>query len=417
MQHSEYLRRYNFNWETLDIMASGTSSIDAKNYLANFETDTEVHSFLQGYGYDLNDPIENAEMFGNFQEALQFIKKYFLQESNDEDGLPFTIPSLFYSLTDISELLLIATGKSTLLKHEEESIWASIILKVMHTILHLDKDLRYRYFSTIQTQIFDRFYKYLVRENDELFLRSEDGSEIVPLVDFETKSTKTRDSIIIKLLHKKENVAEELFDRIGIRFITQNKLDCVRLLKLLYQSHIIVVNNIKPSRSQNSLIDLKLFREKHYLYMKQSIKNRFSEEEFLIGLNNIANECKTESDQYKNNEHTSASYRAIHFTCRQLIKYKNPFYLQFNKLRQEAKKLHSDHLITKKMNELDTSSIAKDIRFFYPYEVQITDIESHKANTDGEASHIEYKRSQLKSAMHRLFKDLAELKDFQLSQE
>lgn len=406
MEHSTYLKKYSFNWETLDIMASGTSSIDAKNYLANFESDTEVQAFLRGYGYDLSDPIENAEMFGNFQEALQFIKKYFLKEGNLEDGLDLIIPSVFYTITDVSELLLIATGNSSLTVKEEDTLWASIILKVMHTILHLDKDLRSRYFSTIQTQIFDRFYKYLSRKDEKLYIVSDNKKEVIPLVDFETKSTKTRDSIIIKLLHKKENVAEELFDRIGIRFITHNRLDAIRLLKLLYQNHIVVVNNIKPSRSQNSLIDLKKFREMHYQLIKQSIKNDFSEEEFLVGLNNTAEECALDQQEYKNNEHTSHRYRAIHFTCRQLIKYKNPFYVEFNRLKKVAKKEDPENQLIDRILNLDTSSIAKDIRFFYPFEVQITDKASHKMNTDGEASHAEYKRSQLKSAQIRLFKDL-----------
>ena len=260
MEHSDFLKKYHFNWETLDVMASGTSAIDAKNYLANFESDTEVQAFLRGYGYDLSDPIESAEMFGNFQEALQFIKKYFLKEGNEEDGIDLTIPPVFYTITDISELLLIATGNSKITNKKEDILWASIVMKVMHTILHLDKDLRSRYFSTIQTQIFDRFYKYLFREDEKLFITNESKSETIPLVDFETKSTKTRDSIIIKLLHKKENVAEELFDRIGIRFITHTKLDSIRLLRLLYQNHIVVVNNIKPSRSQNSLLDLAKFK-------------------------------------------------------------------------------------------------------------------------------------------------------------
>jgi hypothetical protein len=44
-------------------MASGTSSLDAKNYLSNFETKDEALAFLEGYGYDLSDPIQNAEMF------------------------------------------------------------------------------------------------------------------------------------------------------------------------------------------------------------------------------------------------------------------------------------------------------------------------------------------------------------------
>ena len=55
------------------------------------------------------------------------------------------------------------------------------------------------------------------------------------------------------------------------------------------------------------------------------------------------------------------------------------------------------------------------MRFFYPYEVQITDIKSHQENTEGEASHEEYKKSQVNSAMMRLFKNLLEYKKIEIS--
>ena len=104
MDRPEYLNSYNLNWASLDIVASGTSSLDASNYLTNLKTKEETYKFLNGYGYDLDDPIQNAEMFGNFQEAIQFIKSYFLVEGNTE-GLDLEVPNVFYSLTDKNRLL------------------------------------------------------------------------------------------------------------------------------------------------------------------------------------------------------------------------------------------------------------------------------------------------------------------------
>lgn len=403
MPRPDYLKNYRFNFETFDIMASGTSSLDARNYLSAFSARADALNFLNGYGYDLEDPIQNAEMFGNFQEAMQFIKRYFLKEGNPE-GLDYNIPNVFYTITDVSELLLIATKKMDEKVTDEESIWASIILKVMHTILHLDKDIRYQYFTTIQTQIFDRFYRYLVREDNQLYMENEDKSLKIPIVEFETKSKKSRESIIIKLLHKKENVAEELFDRIGIRFVTKNKVDCLRLMNFLHQHYIIIVNNIKPSRSQNSLINLETFKVAHRKLTKDVLRENISEAQYLERLDAIAEQSGR--DFVTDNDHTSKNYAAIHFTCRQLIKYRNPFYREFLTVKKFAKKTDKESEITKKLLSIDTSSIARDIRFFYPYEVQITDEKSHKENSYGKASHGEYKKSQLVSAMHRLFKDL-----------
>ena len=36
----------------------------------------------------------------------------------------------------------------------------------MHTIAHIDKDVRSTYFSDIQQQIFDRFYKVIHRDDE-----------------------------------------------------------------------------------------------------------------------------------------------------------------------------------------------------------------------------------------------------------
>ncbi len=412
-QRPSYLDDYVFNWETLDVVCSGKSSLDAKNYLTELYDKTHVTNFLNGYGFNINDPVESAELFGIFQEALQFIKRYFLIEGNPE-GLDLKVPNYLYTITNISELFLAATGNSNYKLKTEESLWAGVILKVMHTILHTDKDLRARYFSTVQQQIFDRFYKFIHRDDENrLFLRNETGTSI-PLFDFQTKAKKTRDSIIIKLLHKQENVAEELFDRIGVRIITYNKLDTLRVIKFLHTNYVIMVNNIKPSRSQNTLVDLKLLRKGVYQLYRKAIRDSLPEDDFYQELNRLIAESYPRSSSHPDkNVHTSDEYRAIHFTGRQLIKYKNPFMSSFNEVRKIALK-DKENPLSQSLLSLDTSAISRDVRFFYPFEVQITDYESHLKNTQGEASHREYKRSQLRSAMKRIFRPIIELKDIKV---
>ncbi len=406
-----YLSEYSFNWETFDVVCSGKSSLDATNYLTELSEKQQVADFLNGYGFNISDPVESAELFGIFQESIQFIKRYFLIEGSP-DGLDLKIPHYLYSITNISELFLAATGKSTQKLSTEETLWAGIVLKVMHTILHTDKDLRYRYFSTIQQQIFDRFYKFVHRdEENKLFLKGE-GDFSIPLYDFQTKAKKTRDSIIIKLLHKTENVAEELFDRIGIRIVTYNKLDALRVIKFLHKNYVIMVNNIKPSRSQNTLVDLQLLRRRLYNLYKDSIRENYPEEVFYQNLNNLIENCPPGSS-HQHNTHTSDEYRAIHFTGRQLIKYRNPFMASFNEVRKIALKDKGNPL-SEALLHLDTSAISRDVRFFYPFEVQITDYESHVKNTQGEASHAEYKKAQLRSAMKRIFRPILELKNIQI---
>lgn len=402
-----YLSDYAFNWETFDVVCSGKSSLDATNYLTELYDKDHVTEFLNGYGFNITDPVESAELFGIFQEALQFIKRYFLIEGNP-DGLDMKVPNYLYTITNISELFLAATGHSVQKLTKEEALWAGVVLKVMHTLLHTDKDLRYRYFSTIQQQIFDRFYKFIHRdEENRLFLRAENGMTI-PLYDFQTKAKKTRDSIVIKLLHKQENVAEELFDRIGMRIITYNKLDALRVIKFLHRNHVIMINNIKPSRSQNTLVDLGLLKRRIRMLYKETIREQYAEEVFYQKLNSLIEDCAPGSLQHAN-RHSAEEYRAIHFTGRQLIKYRNPFMASFNEVRKLAIR-DKENPIAQALLNLDTSAISRDVRFFYPFEVQLTDYESHLKNTQGEASHAEYKRAQLRSAMKRIFRPMLEHK-------
>ncbi len=407
MSRPEYLKNYTFDWELFDVVVGGKSALDTKFLISQIYNQDQVTAFLRGYGLDPNDPISRAELFGNFQEAMQFIKRYFLKEGS-ADGLDLTIPSRLYTIVDVRDLFLMAAGSSEY--EQEEKIWAEIILKIMHTILHVDKDLRSNYFSVIQTQIFDRYYRYLHRDaENNLFLKFEDN--LIPLVDFETKSKKTRDSVIIKLLHKAENVAEELFDRVGIRIVTKTKFDCLRVVKFLIEQNIVVPHNIKPSRSVNTIIDLGKFRQKYKNVLKMSLRNDLSEDRFLAAINRELTECGFETEGPSDrNDHTNSRYRSIQFTSRQLIRYKNPFLKEFMDIRKSAKE-ESESELASKILALDSSLIARDIRFFYPYEIQVVDEESHLENTQGEASHQEYKRAQKNSAMNRVFGELLACKE------
>ncbi len=415
MERPSYLSKYLFDWEFFDVVVSGKSSLDSKFFIGPLTNVEQVNGFLKGYGLDPNDPVTRAELFGNFQEALQFIKRYFLLEGS-KDGLDLKVPNSVYMITDIGDLFLMATGGSGRYSREER-LWAEVILKVMHTILHVDKDLRSNYFNIIQTQIFDRFYKFVYRDEEGgLFLgkRTEDSRDI-PLVDFVTKSKKTRESVIIKLLHKAENVAEELFDRVGVRIVTQNRFDTLRVIKFLIETNVVVPHNVKPSRSVNTIIDLTQFKEKHQSVLRMALRNKMTEQDFLKAMDEEVRKCIPYKEGSDRNQHSLAKYQSIQFTCRQLIKYKNPFLSEFKSLRKMAKEKGDTDELGKKVLAMDMSLIARDVRFFYPYEVQIVDAESHKNNTEGEASHQEYKKSQIISAMKRVFKPLIEYKGLQLT--
>ncbi len=413
MERPSYLHKYMFDWEIFDVVIGGKSALDTKNFLGPMSSIDEVNQFLKGYGLDPNDRVAKSELFGNFQEAMQFIRRYFLKEGNP-DGLDLKVPNSLLMISDISQLFLMATDDNIVKK--EDKLWAEVVLKVMHTIMHADKDLRSNYFNIVQTQIFDRFYKYVFRsDDDKLFIGVRGTDDRVPLVDFETKSKKTRESVIIKLLHKAENVAEELFDRVGVRFITHTRFDSLRLIRFLMEKNIVIPHNNKPSRAINTMINMPKFKESHQSLLKMAIRNNLSEERFLAAMERAAVEAQIEPSENERNKHTSKAYQSIQFTCRQLIEYKNPFLQEFNDLRRIAKNSHpEENELARRVLNMDISLVARDIRFFYPYEIQVVDQEAFKANSQGEASHQEYKRQQVRSAMKRVFKSIIEYKQIEI---
>lgn len=417
LERPAYINKYYFDWELLDVILSGVSAMDSDNFINNGLAQETTDRFLQGYGLSTNNPVAMAELFGSFQEALQFMKRYFLKEGNPS-GLDLKVPIELYSITDLSELFLMATGTSEGTT-EEVRLWSEAVLKVMHVVVHIDKDIRSNYFSIIQTQILDKMYKNIFRDdNDKLFLGTSDNKYQIPLVDFSTKSAKSRDSMIIKLLHKSGNVSEEIFDRVGVRFVTENKFDTLKVIKFLLDHYVVVPHNVISVRSLNTLVSLPQFRHEYKNLIREAYRHQWSEEEFLQHAQELTRKCDDPEvlEWEKRNDHSSSAYRSIQFTARQLINYHNPFMNEFQKVRKMAKEKSSSDETSDELSEailkLDLSTLNRDVHFFYPYEVQIVDKDSHHINSEGQASHKLYKRAQKQFAMTRIFGKLMKYKGF-----
>jgi uncharacterized protein (TIGR04562 family) len=409
--------KYDFTWEVLDVIISGRSSIDSPNGFQTANRD-EATRFIESYGYDSEDPIQGAEILGNFHEALNFVRKNFLQPDNP-NGLKLEIPRKILELTDARDLLLMASsqypGQTTDTASQQLRSWACCLLKVMHTIAHIDKDLRSPHFADIQKQIFDRFYKFVFRDDEgQLFLGENVTDPMrIELVAFETKPKKARDSIILKLLHKPENVAEDIFDRVGIRFITKSRLGALRVVKYLKEKMIVMPPNIKPSRSRNTLVDLDFFRaEMQEVLMKVARSDvGFTDEKDIVdALEKAAQPPRVNPD----NPHSSEFYRSIQFTGRQLIKMTNPLYDELKELKSLTRKSTETpdserfQKVEKIVERIDLRNLQREVRFFYPFEVQVVDELSNEENEKGRSAHSEYKRAQVQTALRRVMGSLVD---------
>ena len=397
----------------MDVLLRGRSIIDTQEGLSGFylHTADDADRFMRSYGYDLNNPIEKAEILGSVHEALNFIRKYFLHPENPE-GLKIEIPRKIVEITDVRDLLLMASGsfpgQTTDTQGQLLKNWSCSCLKVIHTIAHLDKDIRFTYFKDTQKQIFDRYYKMIQRDEQEnLFLGSKpDDPMRVNLVSFETKSKKARESLLLKMLHKSGNVAEDIFDQVGIRFITPTPLESLRVLKYLKDTMIIMSANVKPSRTLNTLVDMEAFRSTVEDLIKRSDAEKMSLEDFEMELRkNIKRPTKIAKS---NNPHSSDQYQAIQFTARQLIKMRNPVYERVKKLKTYLKATPSinDDGLRQIVEQMDLKYVQREVRFFYPYEVQIVDKEAWDENEKGQSAHSEYKKAQVNTAMRRVMGSL-----------
>ena len=401
LSHMDTLR---LSRDVMNLMLRGRSVIDSHHGLPIRELEA-TDEFLLKYGYNLENPVESAEVLGNYHESLRFIRKYFLKPENAE-GASLEVPKAFAELTDMRHLFIWASDKS--LDQVIRARWACAILRVMHAISHLDKDLRHEFFPEIQKQVFDRFYKEIHTVDGQVYLGNPKDPRAVPLDKFQTKPRKTRDSVILKLLHKKETLAEDVFDQIGVRFVTRTRPDVVRVLKYLRDKYIVMTMNIRPSRSRNNLVDPLLYRRTWRELRHQIQRGEGKDREWLENALDYALRegfSEAQKDISENNPHSSKEFRSIQFTCRQLVKYRSPVADEVKSLRTLLR-TSQDPEIQKILERLDFAHLQKEQRFFYPYEVQIIDRENFEEAESGRASHAAYKAAQAKMAMHRVLGQL-----------
>ncbi|NDG86006.1 MAG: TIGR04552 family protein, partial [Proteobacteria bacterium] len=338
---------------------------------------------------------------GTLQEAIRFIKTYFLKPSNP-DGLALEIPRKILEVTDVTDLLMFASSET----QSDLRAWSSALLRVVHTLSHVDRDLRTHYFKDIQTQILDRFYRQLHRdEHGVLYLgRTAEDPFRVDLVQFDVKPKKARDSTLMKLLHKPESVAEELFDRVGVRFVTRNRVDAIRVIQYLELTNVVVGANIKPSRSRNTLVNVSRFEEVLKEELLRVKAKEISEQEMI----DLLDKVPFPEEKPGENPFSSEYYRAIQFTCRQLIKIRNPLSDHIRDLKSAARGKDLDPALAAVIDKMDQRYIQRVVRFFYPYEVQVMDEKSFHENEKGRSAHKEYKKAQQRAALYRVMGVLAQ---------
>ncbi|MBY0370478.1 TIGR04552 family protein, partial [bacterium] len=261
-------------------------------------------------------------------------------------------------------------------------------------------DPRLRFFDQAQNQVLNRLDEHLHTENGVSYLGrpNEDG---IKLVYFKKKDRKDREREIIKLLHKSDNLVEEIYDRIGFRLVTETKFDAIRAVRLMLEKNIISVPNIRPGRSRNRLIDLSRLQfeiDRIDSHIKKSGESAPYVEKMIKRLENRIGFSRLGRSLI--NPHTSEHYKSIQFTCRELVKIRNPVGQVYAKLKEPLSNLHGGQQV---LAEVFPEKVSPSIHVFFPYEIQIMDVKAYADSIFGKSSHEEYRRKQLETARDRVF--------------
>ncbi len=391
--------RHYFSWDILRFILDGESPIDLPE-LAIYSRE-EASDFLRHYGYDLEIPEELQIVRDILGEAIGFIKTYFCPGIS-EFPIPLTLPQEFERINDIRDLLVIASGTS----NKERQLWACAILRVMHTIHHINHVVRLEFFQEIKRQVLDNFKRNIVQDSKGNPVLGS-GPCAVPLYQVFYKEEKERDSVILKLLQKARNVSEKIHDRLGVKLVTHTKLDALLVLRYLRQHNIIMFANVTPGRSRNKLINLAKYR-RIFEEIAEDVTDMNEEErerEFIrLARLSEANDDDEDLDFSKaeKNPYSSTDYNSVQFTVQQLVKLENPGFFTARRLRVQLERYHLGPDLEGLLNELEGPSANREQRMLFPLEVQIIDYENYLKTTEGSASHAEYKRRQIAAAYTRV---------------
>lgn len=347
-----------FPWETLYSIIGGRSALDVPQL--GLTSMAEANEFLSCYGFRWSQLAERRELEQTRRRSLDFLNTELLV---DEPTLQ--VPQAIAEEKDVRRLLLMASGTGI------EQQWACALLRVMHVFAHAHSMLEGVHGENIRTQILDRFQPHI--HQTPAGLRLGEGADAIPLMHWEMKSRKTPRSIALKLLCKAENVASPVFDRLGVRLITEERFDTLLAIRYLRLNHVIMFANVVPGRSRNTLIDLSELEPQARALDDAVAEGRITAAERLTAMRALVGSLDTPERRVGYNPHTSTAYHSIQFTCRHLIR-----------LGGEG--------------ALD--------RFFFPYEVQITDRHSHELTLRGTGSHDEYKARQRQGAKERVLVNL-----------
>ena len=372
--------------EVTQLILGGGSPIDLDGLRVH--SPDEAWNFALNYGYDMGIPVQRAAVLRVYEDAVDFLEAVIL------DGTDLHVPLEVRDLGDPLDLLVWASERPRNLR----SRWSCAILRLMHTLFHVDHNVNLRFLPEIQRQVFQRYDQYLVHEDGKWLLR---GAYDVPLVAVERKENKDRVSMLLKMLHKPENVSETIYDQIGIRLVAEDQLGVLLVIRFLLDHHVLMPTHIKPSRSRNLMIDIGALEAWMEALPPAFCLHDLAPEERRA----LSHALTLKTPGKEQNPFSSKDYSAIQFTARTLVRLPSPATGALETLQGRLQT----------MGDTELSDLAQipellleqeEFAFFFAHEVQVMEQSGFQRSLSGPASHSEYKQRQRDAARRRVLQGI-----------
>ncbi|HEX7499984.1 MAG TPA: TIGR04552 family protein [Polyangia bacterium] len=309
-----------------------------------FTDRSQVDRYLRINEFDPANPEDIARLEALREQAVEYLERY----------LGFRVSEDVAARVPARDLLLVASQKGKRRTH------ACVVLKVMHVLHHLAGGELATRLAVSADQIFQHVEDKVLRTVEEM------KSAGFQIVEFEW-SRKEEDSLITKLLAKRDNLAAHVYDKLRFRMITRTEEEIVLVLRELLH-RLVPFNYVIPGESQNDIVDLQAFIERDP-YLRAHLPD-------LLDLSNLTPDKRTPLV----NEFSGPSYRVVNFVADLPVRMDKHLGLS-----------SEDPLFA------DTGSVV-----FVLTEFQIVDVRTAQANEQGENSHERYKERQATRVRGRL---------------
>ena len=219
--------------ETIRLIVHGNSVIDWNR--SSFRTVEDVNRFLRLHMLDPDDPEDQRRIRFVYGEAVNYLEEHL--------GLHF--PEDLRNPEDVREVFVEPRKTGGFRRRQ---IQACVILKLMHVINHLETAELKHQTPLSEAELLDLAERRIVAAADQM------RKSGFPLVAF-YGSRKTRNSVITKLLAKKENTAATIFDKLRFRIVTEKPEHVLPAIAWLTEN-LFPFNYVIPGESHNNLVPL-----------------------------------------------------------------------------------------------------------------------------------------------------------------